>query len=124
MDDENWIPLGILARILGLYDGSSDFDSGGSARRSADERHAVALHSVCDVCFKSNNLTVRKMHACETMGAITVICTDKTGTLTQNRMQVYETDFGPHKRRKRRWRRNAGNNKYRYSRQFHGVSRR
>ena len=37
--------------------------------------------------LKTNNL-VRKMHACETMGAITVICTDKTGTLTQNRMQV------------------------------------
>lgn len=42
--------------------------------------------------LKSNNL-VRKMHACETMGAATVICTDKTGTLTQNRMQVYETRF-------------------------------
>ena len=42
--------------------------------------------------LKTNNL-VRKMHACETMGAATVICTDKTGTLTQNRMQVHETNF-------------------------------
>lgn len=42
--------------------------------------------------LKTNNL-VRKMHACETMGATTVICTDKTGTLTQNRMQVKESVF-------------------------------
>ena len=42
--------------------------------------------------LKTNNL-VRKMHACETMGAATVICTDKTGTLTQNVMHVYETCF-------------------------------
>ena len=42
--------------------------------------------------LKTNNL-VRKMHACETMGAITAICTDKTGTLTRNEMRVHETKF-------------------------------
>ena len=42
--------------------------------------------------LSTNNL-VRKMHACETMGAITTICTDKTGTLTQNLMQVHEPNF-------------------------------
>ena len=42
--------------------------------------------------LKHNNL-VRRMHACETMGATTVICTDKTGTLTQNRMKVFQAHF-------------------------------
>ncbi len=42
--------------------------------------------------LKHNNL-VRRMHACETMGAATVICTDKTGTLTQNKMQIYQAHF-------------------------------
>lgn len=37
------------------------------------------------------NTLPRTMHACETMGATSVICTDKTGTLTQNQMQVAET---------------------------------
>lgn len=42
--------------------------------------------------LSTNNL-VRKMHACETMGATNVICTDKTGTLTQNQMQIHQTNF-------------------------------
>ena len=52
---------------------------------------AYSMHRM----LKTNNL-VRKMHACETMGATTVICTDKTGTLTQNQMQVYKADFFGH----------------------------
>lgn len=55
---------------------------------------AVALSLAYNMrrMLKNNNL-VRRMHACETMGAVTVICTDKTGTLTQNRMQVAESRY-------------------------------
>lgn len=52
----------------------------------------LALAYSMRAMLRTNNL-VRKMHACETMGATTVICTDKTGTLTQNQMQVYKTNF-------------------------------
>ncbi len=49
---------------------------------------ALSMHRM----LKTGNL-VRRMHACETMGATTVICTDKTGTLTQNQMQVAHAVF-------------------------------
>lgn len=51
---------------------------------------SLSLANSMDKMLETNNL-VRKMHACETMGATTVICTDKTGTLTQNLMQVKES---------------------------------
>ena len=49
---------------------------------------ALSMHRM----LQNQNL-VRKMHACETMGATTVICTDKTGTLTQNQMRVFRMHF-------------------------------
>lgn len=55
----------------------------------------LALAYSMQKMLKTNNL-VRKMHACETMGATTVICTDKTGTLTENQMRVYKTNFFGH----------------------------
>ena len=54
----------------------------------------MALAFSMKTMAKENNL-VKKMHACETIGAVNVIFTDKTGTLTQNRMTVVETSVNP-----------------------------
>ena len=91
VDDANWVPMGILAEILGYLMVAVTLivvvvPEG--LPMSVTLSLALSMRRM----LKSNNL-VRKMHACETMGAITVICTDKTGTLTQNKMQVYRTDF-------------------------------
>ena len=90
-DQENWVPMGVLAEILGYLMVAVTLivvvvPEG--LPMSVTLSLALSMRRM----LKSNNL-VRKMHACETMGAVTVICTDKTGTLTQNRMQVYQTDF-------------------------------
>lgn len=90
-DEANWVPMGVLAEILGYLMVAVTLivvvvPEG--LPMSVTLSLALSMRRM----LKSHNL-VRKMHACETMGAITVICTDKTGTLTQNRMQVYQTDF-------------------------------
>ena len=53
----------------------------------------LVLGRVIEFFWGGSEGLVRRMHACETMGATTVICTDKTGTLTQNKMQVYQAHF-------------------------------
>ncbi len=114
-----WIRNGLFAFIflcgLGFFFGVNPFDS--KSWISVDDAGRILQHFMVAVTLivvavpeglpmsvtlslalsmrrmlKTNNL-VRKMHACETMGAATVICTDKTGTLTQNQMKVDQTNF-------------------------------
>ena len=90
-DADNWVPVSVLAEILGYLMVAVTLivvvvPEG--LPMSVTLSLALSMRRM----LRSNNL-VRKMHACETMGAVTVICTDKTGTLTQNRMQVRQADF-------------------------------
>lgn len=57
----------------------------------------LALAFSMKTMAKENNL-VKKMHACETIGAVNIIFTDKTGTLTQNKMSVVDSDIVNHDR--------------------------
>lgn len=90
-DPHAWIPLGLGKKILSAFMASVTLIVV-TVPEGLPMSVTLSLALSMRKMLKSNNL-VRKMHACETMGATTVICTDKTGTLTQNQMTVYKTNF-------------------------------
>lgn len=91
MNIESWVSLDVAGRVLQYFMVAVTLIVVAVPEglpMSVTLSLALSMRSM----LQNNNL-VRKMHACETMGATTVICTDKTGTLTQNQMKVYETRF-------------------------------
>ena len=90
-DPHAWIPLGLGKKILSAFMASVTLIVV-TVPEGLPMSVTLSLALSMRKMLKSHNL-VRKMHACETMGATTVICTDKTGTLTQNQMTVYKTNF-------------------------------
>lgn len=86
-----WIPLGLGKQLLSAFMASVTLIVV-TVPEGLPMSVTLSLALSMRKMLKTNNL-VRKMHACETMGATTVICTDKTGTLTQNQMTVYQTNF-------------------------------
>ena len=88
---ESWLPLELLERVLKNFMIAVTLIVV-AVPEGLPMSVTLSLALSMRRMLKTNNL-VRKMHACETMGATTVICTDKTGTLTQNRMQVAEACF-------------------------------
>lgn len=86
-----WIPLGVAQTILHAFMAAVTLIVV-AIPEGLPMSVTLSLAMSMRKMLKSNNL-VRKMHACETMGAATVICTDKTGTLTKNQMSVYRTNF-------------------------------
>lgn len=90
-DAASWFSLGIAERLL-LYFMVSITLIVVAVPEGLAMSVTLSLAYSMRKMMRTNNL-VRKMVATETMGAATVICTDKTGTLTQNRMRVMETHF-------------------------------
>jgi Ca2+-transporting ATPase len=91
LNREAWVTLGVAGKILSYFMVSVTLIVV-AVPEGLPMSVTLSLALSMRRMLQSNNL-VRKMHACETMGATTVICTDKTGTLTQNKMQVYQTNF-------------------------------
>ena len=91
MQPEAWVSLAIAGKILSYFMVSVTLIVV-AVPEGLPMSVTLSLALSMRRMLQSNNL-VRKMHACETMGATTVICTDKTGTLTQNKMQVFRTNF-------------------------------
>lgn len=88
---ESWISIDVAGRILGYFMVAVTLIVV-AVPEGLPMSVTLSLALSIRKMLRSNNL-VRKMHACETMGATTVICTDKTGTLTQNRMSVHAAHF-------------------------------
>jgi len=91
LNSESWISLDVAGRILQYFMVAVTLIVV-AVPEGLPMSVTLSLALSMRKMLQNNNL-VRKMHACETMGATTVICTDKTGTLTQNQMQVYKADF-------------------------------
>ena len=91
LNKESWINIDVAGRILQYFMGAVTLIVV-AVPEGLPMSVTLSLALSMRRMLQNNNL-VRKMHACETMGATTVICTDKTGTLTQNQMKVYETQF-------------------------------
>jgi len=91
LDSSSWVTLEVAGRILNYFMVAVTLIVV-AVPEGLPMSVTLSLAMSMRRMLQNNNL-VRKMHACETMGATTVICTDKTGTLTQNQMQVHETRF-------------------------------
>jgi len=91
MDPYQWISIDTAGRILGYFMVSVTLIVV-AVPEGLPMSVTLSLAMSMRRMLQTNNL-VRKMHATETMGAATVICTDKTGTLTQNQMRVASSDF-------------------------------